>query len=415
MSKESFLPVWRYQRGILILRYVTSVFAILVMTSVASAQGMTAQEKYDALIERGIFAGINGAVALDQPMTRLEFAKVVGLLGFEGLPGNQPANTFPGVDPFAIMAIKDQSQFEEYAAFVAKFNGLNQGSDPGELQAWLEQVHAGLIAHGIQLQLPGYTPPTPMEFVAFNQAVNDTVQNATNAAEAARREAEQRKQELLRLVQERQNQASAGAPPTPPTQQISAAQNARLAALEAALRKAQEQLEAKREEAERRAKQLALLRAQQAAALLAQQNANRWPAWMTADSRYADLRADRTTPELITFSTMYSGEARATDGQGNDIVGSFAAYFHSGPDAIATEGVIFGLEFEGDVYRGQNNFSATIFSGTTDLGSGAEEFYTGGRLDGHFYGTSGQALGGTVNLVGDGSPDMSGHFVGLAP
>ncbi|OMF25791.1 hypothetical protein BK133_20940 [Paenibacillus sp. FSL H8-0548] len=47
---------------------------------------LTAQQKYDALAAKGIFAGINGEAALDQNMNRAQFARVAALiLGLEGI------------------------------------------------------------------------------------------------------------------------------------------------------------------------------------------------------------------------------------------------------------------------------------------------------------------------------------------
>lgn len=427
------------------MRLSTSTFVLLVMSGTAHAQGMTTEEKYRALTEAGIFEGSgNAGVSLDQNVTRADFARIVSLvLAQDSAPGDRPAGTVEVVksasefiDPAryfdtskpdvlqAILANQDRAA-QENALILAKMLNLDPNVDPGEFQAVLGQIYASLINHGVQLQLPGTLPPAPMAIVESNQAINGALQIAADAAQAALREAERRKQELLRIEQERLNQASSTARPDNLEQQLSEAQNAMLAARQQAEREAREKAEAdlkaranaaaNREDTDRRNQELALQRAQQAAALAAQQNAGRWPAWMTADSRYADLNAGRTTPELINFGTFYSGEARATDGQGNDIAGSFSAYFQSGPTVVAAEGVIFGLEFSGESRRGHNSFSATIYSGTTDLNSGTEEFYSGGTLNGHFYGAAGQTLGGTVSLTGDGSPNMSGHFVGVAP
>lgn len=41
---------------------------------------LTAQQKFDALIEKGIFAGISGEAGLDQNMNRAQFARVAALI-----------------------------------------------------------------------------------------------------------------------------------------------------------------------------------------------------------------------------------------------------------------------------------------------------------------------------------------------
>lgn len=60
---------------------LSTAMALSMFASVTSAATMTTQEKYDALVTQGIFAGYpNGEAYLDKDMTRAEFAKVVALL-----------------------------------------------------------------------------------------------------------------------------------------------------------------------------------------------------------------------------------------------------------------------------------------------------------------------------------------------
>ncbi|WP_172255968.1 S-layer homology domain-containing protein [Saccharibacillus deserti] len=60
---------------------LSTAMALSMFASVSSAATMTTQEKYDALVTQGIFAGYpNGQAYLDKDMTRAEFAKVVALL-----------------------------------------------------------------------------------------------------------------------------------------------------------------------------------------------------------------------------------------------------------------------------------------------------------------------------------------------
>ncbi|WP_373232253.1 S-layer homology domain-containing protein [Cohnella sp.] len=72
--------------------------------SLASAADLTAQQKFDALAAKGIFVGINGEAALDQDMTRAQFARVAALLtGAEGI-GN-PDTKVVTVKPFPDVAL----------------------------------------------------------------------------------------------------------------------------------------------------------------------------------------------------------------------------------------------------------------------------------------------------------------------
>jgi len=409
------------------------------MAGVAVAQDMTTEQKYQALKDKGIFSGVSdGQAGLDQSMSRAQFARVAALiLGLEGTPVTNTGNSFEDIDPSKYQNFDSASYLasitgansgvfqptstptpEELALIVAQVLGLEVGVDTeDDLLAYHQKALAAVLAQGTQMNLSDFAALTP----ALYQAMLTSAEEAARDAEAQRRELELRKQELLRAEQERLGLAAANRW-NAAAQQMGTLEDILNAAREAALREAQErirmaqeELAATREDAERRKEELLRQTAQQqAAALAARQNATSWPAWMTADSRYADLSAGRTT-ELSTLKTFYSGEARATDGNGNDIVGSFSAFFHGGPSDLYYDGAVFGLEFYGDVQRGKNAFNATIYPGSTDLSSGTSAYYAGGTLDGHFYGKSGQAVGGTVNLVGSGSPDMSGHFVGVAP
>ncbi|CAM4244751.1 S-layer-like y domain-containing protein [Saccharibacillus endophyticus] len=60
---------------------LSTAMALSMFASVTSAATMTTQEKYNALVTQGIFAGYpDGNAYLDKDMTRAEFAKVVALL-----------------------------------------------------------------------------------------------------------------------------------------------------------------------------------------------------------------------------------------------------------------------------------------------------------------------------------------------
>lgn len=69
-----------------------------------AADAPTAQEKFDALKAKGIFAGINGEAALDQEMTRAQFARVAALLlELDGI--GSPDTKSVTVKPFSDVAL----------------------------------------------------------------------------------------------------------------------------------------------------------------------------------------------------------------------------------------------------------------------------------------------------------------------
>ncbi len=142
-----------------------------------------------------------------------------------------------------------------------------------------------------------------------------------------------------------------------------------------------------------------------------------WPAWIGGSPRYADIANNNLSTGMSGFLAMYMGEARGTDGLGNDVVGDFSIFFDAMPgDDVFLEGVLLGLEFDARLTKPTaNGFSAAIYGGTTDLTSGRSESYSGGTLAGKFYGADHQLVGGTFSLEGSGAPDLSGHFAGDVP
>ncbi|MEX1028540.1 MAG: S-layer homology domain-containing protein [Paenibacillaceae bacterium] len=71
---------------LLAIAMIFSMFSSLAFAADAPTAPTTAQEKYDALAAKGIFAGIDGEAALDQPMNRAQFARVAALiLGLDGI------------------------------------------------------------------------------------------------------------------------------------------------------------------------------------------------------------------------------------------------------------------------------------------------------------------------------------------
>ncbi|MCU6711449.1 S-layer homology domain-containing protein [Paenibacillus sp. J5C_2022] len=103
---------------------LSAALALGVSVGVASADGMTAQEKFDALKAKGIFSGLNdrGDSGLDQNMTRAQFARVAGLLDGLNVDATPSSTTFRDVST-------DHWAYEEIAA--ASRAGLMQGNGNG--------------------------------------------------------------------------------------------------------------------------------------------------------------------------------------------------------------------------------------------------------------------------------------------
>lgn len=105
-----------------------STFLIaLPLAALSNDNDLTAQQRFDALKQQGIFAGVDGAASLDQPMNRAKFARVASLLlGLDGI-ANPDTNTatdqlFSDVQP-------GLRYTEEIAA--AKETGLLGGNSDG--------------------------------------------------------------------------------------------------------------------------------------------------------------------------------------------------------------------------------------------------------------------------------------------
>lgn len=142
-----------------------------------------------------------------------------------------------------------------------------------------------------------------------------------------------------------------------------------------------------------------------------------WPAWMGENPDYASIYASDAPDSFDGFQAYYEGEARGSDGAGNDVVGGFYAYF-AAEDAgdVFMEGNLLGIGFV-TTLRGptENQFDVRLHGGELDLTEGSEEYYDGGSLEGRFYGDGHEAVGGTFGLDGYGTPDLDGFFVGVAP
>jgi hypothetical protein len=88
------------KKSLSLLIAIAMVFGMFASMASAAETELTAQQKYDALAAKGVFAGINGEAALDQDMTRAQFARVAALL--TGLPGiGNPDTAVVTVAPFS--------------------------------------------------------------------------------------------------------------------------------------------------------------------------------------------------------------------------------------------------------------------------------------------------------------------------
>ncbi|MEJ8302686.1 S-layer homology domain-containing protein [Saccharibacillus sacchari] len=82
-KKNTFTLQGGEQKGMkkIVSLALSTAMALSMFASVTSAATLTTQEKYNALVTQGIFAGYpDGNAYLDKDMTRAEFAKVVALL-----------------------------------------------------------------------------------------------------------------------------------------------------------------------------------------------------------------------------------------------------------------------------------------------------------------------------------------------
>jgi hypothetical protein len=88
------------KKSLSLLLAFAMVFSMFSSLAFAADTELTAQQKYDALAAKGIFAGINGEAALDQNMNRAQFARVAALiLGLEGVSATD--TTFVTEKPFS--------------------------------------------------------------------------------------------------------------------------------------------------------------------------------------------------------------------------------------------------------------------------------------------------------------------------
>src|SRR5690606_24303006 len=119
-----------------------------------------------------------------------------------------------------------------------------------------------------------------------------------------------------------------------------------------------------------------------------------------ANSRFAAIANNHVSSDSQGFKALYMGEARGSDGHGNEVTGDFSIFFDARPGGtVFLEGALLGLEFDGLITNpAVNGFTASVQSGSTDVASGSRDYYIGGSLEGKFYGSNHGAVGGTFSL-----------------
>ncbi|GEM_PF-2390716 len=293
------------------------------------------------------------------------------------------------------------------------------------MEAMSAQVTAGLTPVN-NAQMAGLLQQAGFSAVEAQTAAAALTSGAAGAeaAKSAMRDAVMQK--MAAIAAAKAGLPSATAPTSVLVQQMKAAADLKIqiviAEAAAAAAAAQQVAEIERRKAEAQAKLLRVA-AQKLANSTTEKTYSKpspgpvWPAWIGGSPRYADIANNNLSAGMSGFLAMYMGEARGTDGLGNDVVGDFSIFFDAMPgNDVFLEGVLLGLEFDGRLTKPTaNGFSAAIYGGTTDLVSGRSEGYLGGTLAGKFYGADHQLVGGTFSLEGNGAPDLSGHFAGDVP
>ena len=116
------------RKSLALILAIAMVFSMFSSLAFAAETELTAQQKYDALAAKGIFAGMaDGSAGLDQAMTRAQFARVAALIkGLEGI--GAPDTKVVTVKPFSDVEL-GQWYTEEVAA--AKEDGIFVGNADG--------------------------------------------------------------------------------------------------------------------------------------------------------------------------------------------------------------------------------------------------------------------------------------------
>lgn len=177
------------KKSLSLLLSIALIFGAFASAASAAESDLTTQQKYDALAAKGIFAGINGEAALDQKMTRAQFARILSLLlGLEGI-GN-PDTKVVTEKPFPDVAV-DAWYAEEVAA--AKEAGAMVGNADGTFNPQgnvTVQELAVAIAQTLKLEpVEGATVEGAADWAAgYIQALLDAgITVPTNYTEAATR------------------------------------------------------------------------------------------------------------------------------------------------------------------------------------------------------------------------------------
>ena len=300
------------------------------------------------------------------------------------------------------------------AAFAAAFPNL-----AADLPSGRAEDQAGTVDYSqFTTLLAAYDfDPEVLGYASKEEAINQLLRRAAGRMHTQIEDLDARKRRIMELAEARRRaQAAQGSqggtePPasTDPSDQSPDALRQNLAEMQEQQRQLlAEQRQREQDEAASR------WRDQMAAEQAEKQQSSIWPAWVAADSRYRPLFEPRAT-EFSTFRASYSGEARASDGNGNSITGDFHATLDSGLMSTIYHGQIFGLNFTTDPITSSGDFIANLSSGTSVVTSGTSAQYSGGGLNGYFYGQGATGVGGTFELRGVSTDNMYGDFVGVVP
>jgi hypothetical protein len=197
----------------------------------AADADLTAQQKYDALAAKGIFAGINGEAALDQNMNRSQFARVAALiLGLEGIgiPDTKVVTEAPFSDVKVthwaaeeITAVKEEGLFngypngtfnpsgdvsvQELAVVVAGILDLEPVQD-AEVEGaadWAAGYIKAIVDAGIDFPTNYTEPSKRADLVALSYAADTTIieKKAAEEKEAGNKDAEEKDAEEKEKLQ----------------------------------------------------------------------------------------------------------------------------------------------------------------------------------------------------------------------
>jgi len=135
------------KKSLSLLLAVALVFSMFGSLAYAADENLTTAQKYQILADLGIFAGINGDPALDQPMTRAQFARVAALIrGLEGI--GTPDTRVVTEKPFPDVEL-DAWYVEEVEAVkeagLMQGDGVNFNPDSNITVQELSVVYVGLL------------------------------------------------------------------------------------------------------------------------------------------------------------------------------------------------------------------------------------------------------------------------------